>query len=151
MLTKMRRGWNVHSCTPAGNVKWHKWKMQKELEIEDREDSSCVVEVGVMKAEEGLGGAADEATWLSSGRLTLRSFLPWSRALSPCATGFITVCVVCILRNQHKHKHSVLKLRREHCYCSVAQSCPTLTPMDCSTPGFPALHHLLEFAQTQVH
>ena len=22
--------------------------------------------------------------------------------------------------------------------------------MDCSTPGFPALHHLLEFAQTHV-
>ena len=24
-------------------------------------------------------------------------------------------------------------------------------PMDCSTPGFPVLHHLPEFAQTQVH
>ena len=23
-------------------------------------------------------------------------------------------------------------------------------PMDCSTPGFPVLHHLLEFAQTHV-
>ena len=23
--------------------------------------------------------------------------------------------------------------------------------MDCSTPGFPVLHYLLEFAQTQVH
>jgi len=23
--------------------------------------------------------------------------------------------------------------------------------MDCSTPGFPVLHHLLEFAQTCVH
>ena len=26
-----------------------------------------------------------------------------------------------------------------------------LDPMDCSTPGFPVLHHLLEFAQTHVH
>ena len=35
------------------------------------------------------------------------------------------------------------------CCCSVARSCPTLCdPMDCSTPGFPVLHHLLEFAQT---
>ena len=34
----------------------------------------------------------------------------------------------------------------------VAQSCPTLWgPMDCSTPGFPVLHHLPEFAQTHVH
>ena len=36
--------------------------------------------------------------------------------------------------------------------CSVAQSCPTLcNPMDCSTPGFPVLHNLPEFAQTPVH
>ena len=26
-----------------------------------------------------------------------------------------------------------------------------VTPMDCSTPGFPVLHYLLEFAQTHVH
>ena len=31
--------------------------------------------------------------------------------------------------------------------CSVAKSCPTLCgPMDCSTPGFPVLHCLLDFA-----
>ena len=35
--------------------------------------------------------------------------------------------------------------------CSVTQSCPTLQPPDCSTPGFPVLHHLPELAQTQVH
>ena len=29
------------------------------------------------------------------------------------------------------------------CYCSVANSCPTLfDPMDCSLPGFPILHYL---------
>ena len=38
------------------------------------------------------------------------------------------------------------------CCCSVAQSCPTLCdPMNCSTPGFPVLHHLPEFVQTHVH
>ena len=37
-------------------------------------------------------------------------------------------------------------------YCSVAESCLTLCdPMDCSTPGFPILHYLPEFAQTHVH
>ena len=36
-------------------------------------------------------------------------------------------------------------------WCSVAQSCLTLCdPMDCSTPGFPVLHHLPEVAQTHV-
>ena len=35
---------------------------------------------------------------------------------------------------------------------SVTQSCPTLCdPMDCSTPGFPVLHHLPELTQTHVH
>ena len=38
------------------------------------------------------------------------------------------------------------------CCCWVAQSCPTVCdPMDCSTPGFPVLHRLLELAQTHVH
>ena len=35
---------------------------------------------------------------------------------------------------------------------SVAQSCLTLCdPMDCSTPGFPVHHQLLELTQTHVH
>ena len=39
-----------------------------------------------------------------------------------------------------------------HCFCSVTKVCPTLcNPMDCSMPGFPILHYLLEFAQTHVH
>ena len=35
-------------------------------------------------------------------------------------------------------------------YLLVVMSC-LLDPMDCSTPGFPVLHHLLELAQTHVH
>ena len=36
--------------------------------------------------------------------------------------------------------------------CLVAKSIPTLcNPKDCSMPGFPVLHYLLEFAQTHVH
>ena len=37
-------------------------------------------------------------------------------------------------------------------FSSVAQSCPTLCyPLDCSTPGLPTHHQLLELAQTYVH
>ena len=37
------------------------------------------------------------------------------------------------------------------CCCSVTKLCPTLwDPMNCSTPGFPILHYLLEFAQNSV-
>ena len=36
--------------------------------------------------------------------------------------------------------------------CSVTQSCLTCYgPVDCSKPGFPILHYLLEFAQIHVH
>ena len=39
-----------------------------------------------------------------------------------------------------------------HFCCSVIKSCLTLCyPMDCSTPGFPLLYYLPEFAQTHVH
>ena len=38
------------------------------------------------------------------------------------------------------------------CCCSVAKSYLTLwDPMDCSTPGSPVLHYLLEFVQIHVH
>ena len=38
------------------------------------------------------------------------------------------------------------------CCYSVTKPCPTLCdPIDCSTPGFPVLHYLLEFAQIHVH
>ena len=47
------------------------------------------------------------------------------------------------------YKHCVIS--GKFC-CSVIQLCSTLCdPMDCSMPGFPDLHYLLEFAQTHVH
>ena len=37
-------------------------------------------------------------------------------------------------------------------FCSVSQSCLILcNPMDCSMPGFPVHHQLLELIQTHVH
>ena len=37
-------------------------------------------------------------------------------------------------------------------FSSVTQSCPTLCdPMNCSMPGLPVHHLLLEFTQTHVH
>ena len=38
------------------------------------------------------------------------------------------------------------------CMRSVTKLCLTLcNPVDCSTPGFPVLHYILELAQTRVH
>ena len=45
-----------------------------------------------------------------------------------------------------------MNMIRRMCYCSVTKLCPTLyNSMNCSRPGFPVLHHLLEFAQIHVH
>ena len=38
------------------------------------------------------------------------------------------------------------------CCCSVAKLCLTLSgPMNCSTPGLPVPHYILEFTQVHVH
>ena len=48
--------------------------------------------------------------------------------------------------------HAQLWIFSSPCCGSVTQSCLTLCdPMDCSTPGFPVLYHLPEFAQTHVY
>ena len=47
-----------------------------------------------------------------------------------------------------------LILSESYVFSSVAQSCLTLClrdPMDCSMPGFPVHHQLLELAQTHAH
>ena len=49
-----------------------------------------------------------------------------------------------------KRYYQNIELQANYC-CPVAQSCLTLCdPTDCSTPGFPVLHHLPHFAQTHV-
>ena len=51
-----------------------------------------------------------------------------------------------------KKMWSIHTMKYLPCFCSVSQLCLTLCdPMDCSMPGFPALHHLLELHQTHVH
>ena len=51
-----------------------------------------------------------------------------------------------------KSKESHRCRKQSHGCCSVTQLCLTLwDPMDCSTPGFPVLLCLPDFAQTHVH
>ena len=46
----------------------------------------------------------------------------------------------------------IVRLIFINCCWSVTKSYPTLyNPMDCSTPGFPVLHYLQDFAQTHVY
>ena len=59
----------------------------------------------------------------------------------------------CSSKLDEQGMHSGINITRFFCYCcSVVQSCLTLCdPTDCSTLGFPVLHHLPELAQTPVH
>ena len=59
---------------------------------------------------------------------------------------FVCVCIyVCVYIYTHTYIYTYI------CCCPVAKPCPIICdPMDRSTPGFPVLHHLLEFAQVSV-
>ena len=105
----------------------------------------------------------------SHGRRSLESYSPWGRkesdtteqltlllhflfySLFPLSTVENPLCpindCVCICVCVYE-SHAKLRL----CCCSVALFCLTLCdPTDCSTPGLPVHHQLLELAQTRVH
>ena len=75
---------------------------------------------------------------------------------------FRTLPILFSFKNINVHLKSLRRRRNMHselltvviltiCCCSAAKSRPTLCdPTVCSTPGFPVLHHLLEFVQTHV-
>ena len=56
------------------------------------------------------------------------------------------------LKKQESSRKHLLLLYQFSQFSSVAQSCLTLCdPMDCSVPGLPVHHQLLEFTQIHVH
>ena len=61
----------------------------------------------------------------------------------------LTFTTAWIYYSPHVSPHATVVV---FCCCSVTQLCPALCDaMNCSKPGFPVLHHLLELAQTHVH
>ena len=92
----------------------------------------------------------------------------WLQGIGGRTVGWAGGSVALHPRSSWSCKNSWLSIgrRREQCIrtsdsseqsgyqlcCSVPKSCLTLwDPMDCSTPGFPVLIRIPEFAQTQVH
>ena len=75
--------------------------------------------------EKGMETHSSILAWEIHGERNLASYSPWG----------------------HRVRHDWLTQ-----FSSVTQSCLTLcSPMDCSMPGFPVHHQLLEFTQTHVH
>ena len=59
----------------------------------------------------------------------------------------LTVVIICLCKNT-----MLYNLNLHFQFSPVAQSCLTLCdPMNCSMPGLPVYHQLLEFTQTRVH
>ena len=75
------------------------------------------------------------------GQRSLVGYSPWGRKESD------------MTERLHFHFTQSCSLRvQQHYCCSVTKSCPTLCDsVNCSIPGFPVLHHHLEFAQIHVH
>ena len=83
----------------------------------------------------------------------------------PFPDWWLVQALFCTGQNQEEETKNIKREAKRDCYnsfeaspqsldcCwSVAKSCLTLyDPMNCSTPGFPVLHYLPEFAQTHVH
>ena len=58
----------------------------------------------------------------------------------------VDLCLLASFQKYYVYKYTSVQFN------SVTQSCPTLCdPIDCSTPGLPVHHQLLEFTQTHVH
>ena len=58
----------------------------------------------------------------------------------------------CQFSFQSQRKAMPVKVAQFSSVSSVAQSCPTLCdPMNCSKPGLPVHHQLLEFTKTHIH
>ena len=93
------------------------------------------------------------------GQVHPQGFCMWGPSFAVPFAGSVLCPVTSLstsLRNQVKLEVRVFFLSSQVysivCCGSVAQSCLTLCdPVDCSMPGFPVLHHLLDFAQTHVH
>ena len=95
------------------------------------------------KKKEHLNKLQESIPW--NIRKSLKCMFNWKR-MNMC----MCVCV-CVYLNHFaiypKHSKSTI------CWCClVTKSCPTLCDtIDCSMPGFPVLHCLLEFAQIHTH
>ena len=93
---------------------------------------------------------------MGSRSLPCRSFFyegreEWGSVPSARDTDMSHTARVCVLETSHGEGHTASKHTCSYSCCSVAQLCPTLcSHIDCSTPGFPVLHCLLELAQIHI-
>ena len=126
--------------------KWSRWVVSDSLRPHALQPSRLLHPWDFPGKSTGVGCHCLLRSWLKdeNGKLLLLLFRNWN---SPYLSQTSPLILLPKLANGLLVLHLYFL-----CCCSVTKSCPTLCdPMDCSTPGFPALHYLPEFAQTHVH
>ena len=116
---------------------------------------SCFSHVWLFETPWTVAHQASLSTGVLQARILEWVAMPFSRGssqprdwtqVSHVGSGFFTVWVT---RETQDYWVGSLSLYPE--FSSVTQSCPTLCdPINCSTPGLPVHHQLLEFTQTHV-
>ena len=90
---------------------------------------------------------------ISQTRILEQVAISYSRGSSQARDWTHVSCISCIGRGRHILHHQCHL--GSPCNMLLLFSCSVMLtlcdPLDCSLPGFPVLHHLLEFAQTHVH
>ena len=117
---------------------------------------SCSAACGILVPQPGFEPAS-LAMWIPNHQGSTRLppffsfFYSWALA-EDVKSSLHSLGVTCAFDTHTIFSQYVACLFVNDCCHSVAQLCPTLCdPMDCSTPGLPFVHCLLEFAQTHVH
>ena len=99
-----------------------------------------------------------EALWQIMGNIKMK--IPMhcdSECLLPAAWNVYMCTKWCVQECPSNETYCKLETTQKHTvssvqFSSVAQSCQALcNPMNCSMPGLPVHHHLLEFTQTHVY
>ena len=119
--------------------KWYKWTFsQNRIRLRDIE----------IKPKGKYGGGRDKSgTWDEYTHTTYIRYII-NKALLYNTGNATQYFVITYMRREPKKEWIYVSDQIR----SVAQSCPTLCyPMNCSTPGLPVHHQLLEFTQTHVH
>ena len=114
------------------------------------EDEASVCNAGDLGSIPGLGRSPEEGNG---------NPLQYSCLEKPMDRGVLQATVHWVTKGRTRlntftsllHFSLMATSRKAHCCSSVTQLCPNFCdPMDCSIPGFPVLHYLLEFAKTHV-
>ena len=120
-----------------------------EIKFTGERDRIWDIHFDTVKCDRDVGSLAFSALSIASG---FSSFWLWGRWNGSKADSSHGAFLISGLTNSGSNFARLVWDCVSGCCCSVIQSCLTLCDsMDCSTPGFLVLHHLLELAQIHVH